>query len=407
MFKVWVVARREYWALVSTKSFWIGLVLPPALAALTLLLAALGGSTEEDGTRRVVLVDPDNWVSGFAAAAEAQGFQVLREAGDTASDARRSRWAARLRSGDLAAVVEVPPNAHGGVPVKLYVDNVAGSTARWLGGAVDSAVRHERLRRAGLSAEQADAILKPVAIETQRLVGPRGQQTAVTSDAGVIVPFLTLLLIMMGVMSGAVPLLQAVVEEKQQRISEVLLGAVPAAQLMFGKLLGTTAAGTTVLGVNVGVGALVAARLELLHHLPLPMLLVAMASSVVAMLMYGSVFLALGAASSELKDAQGLLMPVMLLFLAPLAALPLLTESPNSAWSVALSLFPFTAPLAMPVRLGVIQSVPVWQVVACFVLSGVATALTLHAAGRVFRIGMLAQGKLPSLRELARWVLKG
>lgn len=407
MYKVWVIARREYWALVSTKSFWIGLVLPPALAALTLLLAALGSATEEVETRRVVLVDPDGLVSGFEGAAQARGFEVQREPDVAASDARRSRWAARLRSGDLSAIVEVPPLARGDAPVKLYVDNVAGSTARWLGGAIEVAWQHERLKRAGFTAEQVAQITKPVAVETQRLVGPSAKETAVTSDTGVIVPFLTLLLIMMGVMSGAVPLLQAVVEEKQQRISEVLLGALPASELMFGKLLGTTAAGATVLGVNVGVGALTAARLDLLHHLPLPLLLVAMGTSVVAMLMYGSVFLALGAASSELKDAQGLLMPVMLLFLAPLAALPLLTEAPNSWWSVGLSLFPFTAPLAMPVRLGIVQSVPAWQVVTCFVLSGATTALTLFAAGRVFRIGMLAQGKLPSLGELARWVIKG
>ncbi|HEY6724710.1 MAG TPA: ABC transporter permease [Polyangiaceae bacterium] len=407
MYKVWVIARREYWALVSTKSFWIGLVLPPALAALTLLLAALGSATEQVATRRVVLVDPDGLATGFEGAAQELGFEVQREPDLAASDARRSRWAARLQSGDLSAIVEVPPRAHREAPIKLYVDNVAGSTARWLGDAIGAAARHERLKRAGLSAEQAREVMQPIAVETQRLVGPGAKATAVTSDASVIVPFLTLLLIMMGVMSGAVPLLQAVVEEKQQRISEVLLGALPAADLMFGKLLGTTAAGTTVLGVNVAVGALVAARLDLLHHLPLPLLLVAMATSIVAMLMYGSVFLALGAASSELKDAQGLLMPVMLLFLAPLAALPLLTEAPNSAWSVALSLFPFTAPLAMPVRMGIVQSVPAWQVATCFLLSGAATALTLFAAGRVFRIGMLAQGKLPSLGELTRWVLKG
>lgn len=408
MYKVWVIARREYWALVSTKSFWLGLALPPALALMTLVLAALGSVTDEIEARRIVLIDPDGVVSEFEKTARARGFEVLREpAGGGASDARRAGWAARLRQGELAAVVEVPPLALPEAPVTLYVDNVAGSTARWLGGAVETAAHHERLKRAGFTADQVALLTKPVAVEVQRLVGAGAKQTAVTSDAGVIVPFLTLLLIMMGVMSGAVPLLQAVVEEKQQRISEVLLGALPASELMFGKLLGTTAAGTTVLGVNVGIGTLMAARLDLLQHVPLPMLLVAMATSVVAMLMYGSVFLALGAASSELKDAQGLLMPVMLLFLAPLAALPLLTESPNSWWSVGLSLFPFTAPLAMPVRLGVVQSVPVWQVVTCFALSATATALTLIGAGRVFRIGMLAQGKLPSLRELARWVIRG
>jgi len=407
VYKVWVIARREYLALVGTKSFWLGIVLPPALAALTLLLAALGASVEQVETRRVVLVDPDGLVSDFETAARARGFEVHAEAQAAPGDVRRTRWAARLATGELSAVVEVPPLARADTPVKVYVDNVASSTARWLGGAIERAVHHDRLKRAGLTAQQVNELMEPVAVETQRLVSTGEKQAVVTSDTGVIVPFLTLLLIMMGVMSGAIPLLQAVVEEKQQRISEVLLGALPAGQLMFGKLLGTTAAGTTVLGVNLAAGTLLMDRLDLFQHVSVPMLLVAMAASVFAMLLYGSVFLALGAASSELKDAQGLLMPVMLLFLSPLAALPLLTESPNSWWSVGLSLFPFTAPLAMPVRMGVVQSVPSWQVIACFVLTGAATALTLFAAGRVFRIGMLAQGKLPKLGELARWVLRG
>lgn len=407
MYKVWVIARREYLALVSTKSFWLGLLLPPALALLTLLLAALGTLTEEVETRRLLLVDPDGLVRGLETTARAHGFEVQSAPEAGPNDERYSRWAARLRSGELSAVVEVPPLARTGAPVKVYIDNVAGSTARWLGGAIEAATHHERLKRAGFTADQAAELMKPVPVETERLIGDRAMQTPITRDTGVIVAFLTLLLIMTGVMSGAVPLLQAVVEEKQQRISEVLLGALPAAHLMFGKLLGTTAAGTTVLAVNVTVGTLVMARLDLFHHVPWSLLMLALATSIVAMLMYGSVFLGLGAASSELKDAQGLLMPVMLLFLAPLAALPLLTESPNSWWSVALSLFPFTAPLAMPVRMGLVQNVPAWQLITCFVLIGATTALTLFGAGRVFRIGMLAQGKLPSLGELARWMIKG
>lgn len=406
MYKVWIIARREYIALVSTKSFWLGLLVPPLLAALTLLLAALGTTTDAVETRRIVLVDPDGVVDRLAGVARERGFQIEHVRANR-TGAAHPRWAARLSTGELFAVVEVPPFARADVPIKIYVDNVASSTARWLAGAVEDAVRHEQLSRAGLNGDQIARLLKPVAVQTQRLVEGREKDAAVASEVSLLLPFLTLFLIMMGVMSGAVPLLQAVVEEKQQRISEVLLGALPPAQLMFGKLLGTTAAGTTVLGVNLGAGALTLARLDLFHYVPLSMLLVATGTSIVAMLMYGAVFLALGAASSELKDAQGLLTPVMLLFLAPLAALPLLTEAPNSWWSVALSLFPFTAPLAMPVRMGIVQAVPGWQIALCFVLIGIATALTIFAAGRVFRIGILAQGKLPSLKALASWVIRG
>lgn len=407
MFKVWIVARREYLALVTTKSFWFGLLIPPLLGLLMGVLALAGAESDEAGPRTIVLVDPRGVARGLSDIAIGEGFVVetAQPAGDSAR--QREEWGARLGAGELAAVVELPVPTEPETPIKVYVDNLAGSTARWLGQAVRDAVRQERLRRLGLSEDQVDQLLAPVALSTERIVPGRSGGERTSAEFELLFPLMTLLFIMMGVMSGAVPLLQAVVEEKQQRVSEVLLGAVAPSQLMAGKLLGTTAAGTSVLGCNLLLGLAVAVRLDLVRFLPLGALTVACAIALVAMLMYGALFLALGAASTELKDAQGLLMPVMLLFLAPLAALPAIAESPNGSLAVTLSMFPLTSPLTLPVRLSMVQTVPVWQVVTSFLLIGAATVGTVIAAGRVFRIGMLSPGKLPSLKELARWVVRG
>lgn len=407
MFKVWVVARREYLALVTTKSFWLGLLIPPLLGLLMGVLALTGTEPDTAGPRTVVLVDPHGLAKGLHDLVGAEGFVVEVATPARDSEVQRAEWGARLQAGELAAVVELPPLSDNPPPIRVYVDNLAGSTARRLGQAVREAVRQERMRRVGLSEAQIGRLLEPVAVDTERIVTGRANSERPSAEVDMMFPLMTLIFTMMGVMSGAVPLLQAVVEEKQQRISEVLLGAVAPSQLMAGKLLGTTAAGASVLGCNLLLGLGVALEFGLVAYLPIHALAVACAIALLAMLMYGALFLALGAASTELKDAQGLLMPVMLLFLAPMAALPVIAESPNGWLAVALSLFPLTSPLTLPVRLSMIQMVPVWQVAASFVLIGGATAATVAAAGRVFRIGMLSPGKLPSLRELARWVARG
>lgn len=407
MFKVWIVARREFLALISTKSFWLGLLLPPVAGFFTVLLALNQPALSDQGPTRILLADH----SGLVAAtlnelATAKDLEVVTAPDIGGPSSRLAEWSEELRQGRWLAVVEVPESISETEPIHIYMENVASSLAHQLDGLVTRAIQIERLKKAGLEPSAIDRVLLPVAVRTQR----PGIAESVAQEKRAIsflLPFVTMILIMMGVMSGAVPLLQAVVEEKQQRISEVLLGSVSPLQLMFGKLLGTTTVGTTVLVFNLSGALVFTLALGLGEHIPLLALALALVVSVLAMLMYGSLFLALGAASSEIKEAQGLLMPAMLLFLAPLVSLPILTETPNHPLATGLSLFPLTAPLAMPARLGVTETVPGWQIAFCLVSVLLATLLSLWVAGRVFRIGVLSQGKLPTLRELGRWVLHG
>jgi len=408
MYKIWIVARREYLALVTTKSFWLGLLVPPVVGLLTMFMALSTPVVSDPGPARIVLVDHSGFVgAALEAAAQSERLQVERVRPTAWSQSRQTQSAERVRQGELFAVVDVPLEISDATPVRIQIENVASSTARWLESTVREAIRRQQLRQAGLTSPQIDRLLEPVPIQLQRPIASLEPGPSDAGELGVVLPLVAVILIMMGVLSGAVPLLQAVVEEKQQRISELLLGAVAPAHLMLGKLLGTTAVGLTVLACNLGTGIAVLFYAGLGEHVPLFALAVAVCIAGVAMLLYGALFLALGSASSELKEAQGLLMPVMLLFLAPMMALPIIADAPNGSLAVALSLFPFTAPLAMPVRLGITQTVPSWQIALCLCLVALATALTVWAAGRVFRIGMLSQGRLPSVRELVRWIARG
>ncbi len=400
--KAWVIARREYLALVGTKSFWLALLMPPLMAVLGVLVALSEPTLQRAGSNRILLIDHSSSLGRKLA-------PVMKEAGLAVDESPelRASWRAQLEQGKLFAVVEVPAQVDERHPVHLFVENVASSRARKLNRLVQEAMQRQRLAQAGLAERDVERLMHPVDVTTEPPPSRKELGSSESGELGLLFPLVAALFIVMGVMSGAMPLLQAVVEEKQQRISEVLLGAVTPATLMAGKLLGTTAAGLTILGCNLALGLGVLTATGLTQSLPLLAVAVAVLVSVAAMLMYGALFLALGAASSELKEAQGLLTPAMVLFLSPMVALPILAETPNHPFAVALSLFPWTAPLAMPVRLGVTHTVPVWQVSLCCVLMVLATALTVWAAGRVFRIGILSQGRLPRLRELLRWVLTG
>ena len=124
-----------------------------------------------------------------------------------------------------------------------------------------------------------------------------------------------------------------------------------------------------------------------------------------AVLLYGSLYLAVGAACSELKDAQSLMMPVMLLSMLPMFVWTVVLKDPASPMAVGLSLFPPSTPYLMLMRMGMQPSPPAWQVALGIVLTTLTCLGCVWAAGKIFRTGLLMHGKPPSFRELARWVV--
>jgi ABC-2 type transport system permease protein len=123
-----------------------------------------------------------------------------------------------------------------------------------------------------------------------------------------------------------------------------------------------------------------------------------------AVLMFGSIFLAIGAACSDLRDAQGMMQPIVFVLVLPILAAPIIIRAPDSTLAAVVSMIPICTPFLMLIRLALTPPPPVWQVIVSLVLTGVATTVLIWAAGRIFRVGLLMQGKPPNLPELLRWI---
>jgi ABC-2 type transport system permease protein len=124
-------------------------------------------------------------------------------------------------------------------------------------------------------------------------------------------------------------------------------------------------------------------------------------------LMYGSLFVAIGSACTSTQETQTLLLPVMLLAMIPLFVMTQVILEPDSALSAGMSLVPTATPMLMVVRVAVPPGVPWWQPVVGVVLVLLTTLLLVWAAGRIFRVGILMQGKGANLAEMMRWVFRG
>jgi ABC-2 type transport system permease protein len=188
------------------------------------------------------------------------------------------------------------------------------------------------------------------------------------------------------------------------RISEVLIASIPPMYLMAGKLLGVAAVAAVLALIYVGGGLyfLIASGYGNLIQISLVIWFVVFL--LLAVLQYGSIFVAIGAACSDLKDSQSMMMPVMVLIMLPLIAVPVILRAPDSIFATVLSLVPTATPFLMLARLAMSPPPPIWQVALALSLTTAMTIGCIVIGGKIFRVGLLMQGKPPNLPELLRWI---
>ena len=177
-----------------------------------------------------------------------------------------------------------------------------------------------------------------------------------------LVPAVLLFVMFLLVMSTTPQLLNSVIEEKMSKISEVLLGSVTPFELMMGKLLGNTGIAMVLAVIYVSGGYAVAAYYGYADAVSAGLMAALVLYLVLAILLYGSLFMAVGSACNDLKDAQSLMMPVMILSMLPIFVWTAILTNPSSALSVGLSLFPPASPYLMLMRLAMRPTPPAWQV---------------------------------------------
>ena len=337
-------------------------------------------------------------------------------AGDgEAADATRLALSERVRRSELFAFVEIPAdvlasNAEDEARLQYYTEYPTyQALPDWLRREVSRAVADRRLSRLGAEPAETRRLLEPVPMDRKGLVvrtadGTVSEAEKVDAVRAFAMPAIAMFMLFGLVMSSAPQLLNSVIEEKTSRISEVLLGSVSAFHLMLGKLLGSVAVTMVLAVIYVGGGLLIAAQADYFGLIRWSLLPWFALFLVIAVLLYGAMFIAIGSACSEVKDAQGMMMPAMILAMFPIFLWLQVAQNPDSAMSVGFSLFPFAAPYLMLLRIAIPPGPPAWQVAIAVLGSVATTAAMVYAAGRILRVGLLMQGKTANYRDMLRWI---
>lgn len=433
MNKVLAIARAEYLQAVLSKAFLIGIFVMPILMGGGILFQAAVKDRIDLEPRKCAIHDPTGelWPVLEAAAAERNKNAIWepQEEGEpkqvsptfelelvSADDGGRVdvELSKRVEDGELQGFVLLDPSLLGDEPVeKAFAYHTEEPTYTslpdWIERVVNETLRRKRFAAADMDPELAAQLSRRIDLGTWGLVTERedGSVDEAEKENKVrtfVIPFAGMMLLFMLVMTTAPQLMNQVLEEKMQRISEVLVSSVTPFQLMMGKLLGSVAVSMTLAAIYLGGVFWATHHWNVEHFVPMSTYVWFLVMMVFALLMYGSLFGALGSACSELRDAQSMMMPAMMILLVPMFAIGAIIESPNGSLATGLTYFPTATPMIFLFRVLAPPGPPTWEIFPAMAMCIVTTLALVWASGKIFRVGVLSQGQPPTFGKLIKWV---
>lgn len=415
MRNVFLVLTREYLQRVRTRAFVIGTIAAPLLMLGFILVPAVFAARGNASDQRIALVDETGVLAeGLVPRLTASGFEVeVVEPGSQAEEDAR----ADAVDGELAGLLEVD------------AETLERGSARWTGESPPSAFRNLSIRQAvsqtalavrlgdSASDQAVVALLEGGSLSVQ-LLDPEGPDEAARAT-GAVAGFGGAFILYMVLLIYGTMVLRAVLEEKTGRIVEVIISSLQPWELMLGKVLGVGAVGLTQVAIWVVSGALILSLgvPTMMAFLPDPDVLdgvrealpgagVALFFLVCFLLgyfIYASLFAAVAAMCSTEQEAQQLQFPIVMLVVVPIIILAPVIDNPTSTFAVVTSLVPFFSPILMFARVAS-GAAEFWEAALSVVLMIGTLFATAWVGGRIYRVGILMQGKRPTLPELWRWI---
>lgn len=435
MSKTFLIIQREFTTRVKKKSFIIMTILSPFLMAALVFLPIWLATIEDDEVKNVAVYDStSHYVDRFKNSATYH-FERITNPNAPAYYSDTTRYEAVIAiTGDLVRDPrQVTIFSNKEVPAGLlsYAENV-----------INESVRQDKLAACGVEGLEdiIEDIQKTVTISTVKR-NAEGESVSSSTSVAIACGFALTFLIYMFVMAYGGMVMSSVMEEKTNRIVELMVSSVKPFQLMMGKIIGISFVGfvqlfiwgVMLLAILWGAGAAFG-----LSGMPIEATVpgvdtTAMSSAIVTpssetseiysalmnlpygelgilfllyfvggYLLYASFFAAIGASVNEQEDSSQFMTPIILIFVFGMYAAMGSVENTNGPLAFWTSLFPLTSPIVMMVRIPF--SVPLWQEILSLVLLYATAIFFVWAGARIYRVGILMYGKKPSLKEMVKWM---
>jgi ABC-2 type transport system permease protein len=427
MNKTFIVAKNEFLKRVKTRWFVFTTLLGPiVLVAFFAVIGIVSVSAIEGGESTIVLLDETGRIA--ANLEDPEGDITFVE-----SDADEQTLRQDVLDGTYTGYLVLPAGLIDGQGQARYYSTEGGGVSSFnfdLRNIIRGTVRTLRLQDQNVSAEVFDIINAGVSLETVKL-SDEGEEQGSSAAYAIVGGIMGFLIYISMLVYGSV-VMQGVIQEKMNRVVEVIVSSVRPFQLLMGKVLGIGAMGLVqmtfwaglIAAGTMGSGAIISlfvdpANMDLPDTATQTEILDAVGFQVpdlgpevfvffviyflLGYLLFSTLFAGIGSAVEQQQDAQSLMLPIMMPIIISIVFLQAVIEAPNSGLSVALSLIPFTSPIPMVVRVAMID-VPIWQLgLSLLLLTGTFVG-AVWVSSRIYRVGILSYGKKPSLKEIMKWM---
>ena len=434
MNKIWIIIQREFMTRVKKKSFILLTILMPFIFAALIMVPLMLATIEGDEQKTVMVIDKTGRYVGSLKSTANYAFVPTADNKDEYY----------TDDSEVEAVVQITDDlANNPKAVTIYSPReVKAELLGYVETCLGEQVRREKLTAYNIP--ELEDILGDVQAEFHVATVKRnaeGDETSSNTYIAMAAGFIFTFLIYMFVMSYGGMVMQSVMEEKTNRIVELMVSSVKPFQLMMGKIIGVALVGFVQLaiwGVMLSVILLVCGSVFGLSAAPTvpavagaDMQMNAMAQQAASgeaaeimsalmglpyadlgimfvlyfvggYLLYASFFAAVGASINAQEDSSQFIMPVVLIMVFGLYAAMYSAENTNGPLAFWASMFPLTSPIVMMVRIPF--GVPWWEEVLSLGLLFATSVGFVWISARIYRVGILMYGKKPSIREMLKWV---
>lgn len=432
MKKLIAVFKREYLSAVRKKMFIVMTFLLPLLMG-GFMYVIIGVASRGLGVKKIAVIDGTGVLRDTfsnlvvkqttsrptrrASQSSLLDLQYVDAHGKANLDEEAKPYLSRLSSDDknqrLDGVFIVPSQAmdNSDAMLKYYSRSATDFVSEsQLSSMTNEAVQRKRLAGLGMSDTQLDRVMKSMKVDAVQ-ISKSGEQKKGGAQNFVIGFVLTALLFVPSFVYG-LEVMRGIIQEKTDRVVEVLISSMSSTQLLVGKILGVAAVGLTQITVwflmaaiaGTGGAAVAAVAGESVMQLVRASTFIYFAIFfLLAFLTYVCIYAIGGAVCNSEKEAQQLIAPITMTMMLPWFLLSIIITNPDSNLAVGFSLAPVFGPLTMYVRTLVAEP-PMWHIVLSIVVSILTIMAFFWLTAKIFRVGILSYGKRPTIPELWRWL---
>ncbi|MBX2993118.1 MAG: ABC transporter permease, partial [Bacteroidetes bacterium] len=261
-----------------------------------------------------------------------------------------------------------------------------------------------RLRERGIDPAVMNELRVALDIKTVKVTKEGGEETSFMKTFFSAYVFLMALFFL--ILTSGQLLVRSVLEEKSNRIIEVLVSSCTPSELMTGKVLGLSALGFTQIGFWALIALASTAKFGTAAFPPANQMLLMLVYFVLGYLFYSAIFIALGTPVTTEQEAQQINGYLVMFLILPVALVVPVMQQPNALWVKIVTYIPLMTPTFMALRIP-IQMPALVEILATIAIMIVSIYFMMIVAGRIFRVAILATGKRASIGELVRWVKEG